>query len=68
MISSTPMEDMRLSPSKDRLTFQVGYAKATTSYVILFMLNLACVGINNKELDLSHVAGNLIKLATVVAN
>lgn len=24
MISSTPMEDMRLSPSKDRLSFQVG--------------------------------------------
>lgn len=27
MISSTPMEDMRLSPSKDRLTFQVGCSK-----------------------------------------
>ncbi|XP_067099193.1 protein LBH isoform X2 [Osmerus mordax] len=23
MITSTPMEDMRLSPSKDRLTFQI---------------------------------------------
>ncbi|XP_077098060.1 protein LBH [Siphateles boraxobius] len=23
MISSTPMDDMRLSPSKDRLTFQI---------------------------------------------
>lgn len=25
MINSTPMEDMRLSPSKDRLSFQVGH-------------------------------------------
>jgi len=27
MISSTSMEDMRLSPSKDRLSFQVGDAE-----------------------------------------
>lgn len=28
MINSTPMEDMRLSPSKDRLSFQVGHTDA----------------------------------------
>ena len=69
MISSTPMEDMRLSPSKDRLSFQVGCTKAATSCVALFMLTLACTAINNKQTAwISCVTGNLIKLATVVAN
>lgn len=49
MINSTPMEDMRLSPSKDRLTFQVGCTKAATSHVKLLMLTLECAGINNKQ-------------------
>lgn len=49
MISSAPMEDMRLSPSKDRLAFQVGCTKTATSCVILFMLTLTCVAINNKQ-------------------
>ncbi|CDQ59770.1 unnamed protein product [Oncorhynchus mykiss] len=32
MISSTPMEDIRLSPSKDRLSFQVTNTHTNTSF------------------------------------
>lgn len=34
MISSTPMEDMRLSPSKDRLSFQVGHSNKTVKPIL----------------------------------
>ena len=39
MINSTPMEDMRLSPSKDRLSFQVGHTRACMTVKHCFCLN-----------------------------